>query len=151
MSNGESITRHVSYLRERIRRLQGLRGCTLDQYLGDIGLQEQVERNYQLAVECCTDIASRVLAIHRLTRPGRNREIFQILGQARLLPQELADVMSNMVSMRNWLTHVYMTIDPVEMYRHLQGDVAHFEAFEAIVLAWIEQLERGEQRDRQDN
>ena len=59
--------------------------------------------------------------------------------------------MSNMVSMRNRLTHVYMTIDPVEMYRHLQGDIAHFEAFEAIVLAWIEQLERGEQQDRQDN
>jgi uncharacterized protein YutE (UPF0331/DUF86 family) len=131
----------VNYLRERIRRLQDLGDCTLDQYLENIGLREQVERNYQLAVECCTDIASRILAIYCLTRPARNREVFQILSQARLLPQELADVMSTMVSMRNRLTHVYMTIDPVEMYRHLQGDIAHFEAFEALALAWIEQLE----------
>ena len=131
----------MNYLRKRMHRLEELRGYTLDQYLEDIALQEQVERNYQLAVECCTDIASRVLAIHRLSRPARNREVFQILGQARLLPQELADVMSSMVSLRNRLTHVYMTIDPVEMYRHLQEDLAHFEAYEATVLAWIEQLE----------
>lgn len=139
----------MNYLRERIRRLEELRECTLDHYLEDIGLRDQVERNYQLAVECCTDIASRILAIHRLPRPARRREVFQILAQARLMPRDFADVTSAMVSLRNRLVHVYMTIDPVEMYRHLQEDIAHFEAFESIASAWMEDLKARQKGDEQ--
>jgi uncharacterized protein YutE (UPF0331/DUF86 family) len=138
MSNDESTTRRLHYLRERVRRLEELRACTLDQYLADIGLRDQVERNYQLAVECCIDIASHFLAVRRLPRPERRRDVFLILAQAGLLPRDFADVMSEMVSLRNRLVHVYMAIDPVEMYQHLQEDILHFEAFEAIVLAWME-------------
>ena len=139
MSNDESIRKRLNYLHERVRRLEELRECTLDQYLEDIGLRDQVERNYQLAVECCTDIASHFLATRCLPRPDRRRDIFQILARAKLMPRDFAEVMGKMVSVRNRLVHVYMTIDPVEMYRHLQEDIAHFEAFEAIALAWIEE------------
>jgi len=100
-----------------------------------------VERNFQVAIECCADVAGQVLAELCLPRPDRRRDIFQVLTQNGLLPRDFADVMSKMVSLRNRLVHVYMTIDPVEMYRYLQEDIAHLETFEAIALAWIEEGE----------
>jgi len=65
------------------------------------------------------------------------------------MPRDFADVTSAMVSLRNRLVHVYMTIDPVEMYRHLQEDIAHFEAFESIASAWMEDLKARQKGDEQ--
>ncbi|RMF26635.1 MAG: DUF86 domain-containing protein [Chloroflexi bacterium] len=47
-----------------------------------------------------------------------------------------------MVSLRNRLVHVYLTIEPDKMYQHLQEDIRYFEAFEAVALGWLEEREQ---------
>jgi len=128
-------------LHERIERLKRLRGLSFQAYIEDELKRDAVERNFQVAIESCADIAGQVLAELCLLRPDRRRDVFQVLAQNGLLPRDFADVMSNLVSVRNRLVHVYLTIDPVEMYRRLQQDIPHFETFEAIALGWIEERE----------
>ena len=126
-------------MRERIKRLNRLHQLSYQEYISDDLKRDAVDRNFQVAIESCTDIASHVLAERRLPRPESRREVFQILAQANLLPQDFADVMSEMVSLRNRLVHVYLTIDPAKMYQYLQEDIPHFEIFEAVALGWIEE------------
>jgi len=129
-------------LHERVARLKRLRRLSFQEYIADDLRRDAVERNFQVAVECCADIAGQVLAELRLPRPDRRREVFQVLAQAGLLSQELANVMSNLVSLRNRLVHVYLTIEPDKMYQHLQEDIRYFEAFEAVALGWLEEREQ---------
>ncbi len=111
MSNAERMKKHVEHLHERIKRLKRLRRLSFQEYVEDDLQRDVVERNFQVAIECCADVAGQVLAELRLPRPDRRRDIFQVLTQNGLLPRDFADVMSKMISLRNRLVHVYMTID----------------------------------------
>jgi len=128
----------VEYLQGRIERLKRLQRCTLEEYLRDETLRDAVERNFQVAVECCTDIASHIIAGRGLRHPDKRRAVFQMLAQEGLLSWDRAGMMADLVGLRNRLVHLYLTVDPVKMYQYLQEDVAHLETFLAFVIGYLE-------------
>ena len=128
----------VRYLQERIERLKRLQQCSLEEYLRDETLRDAVERNFQVAIECCTDIASRIIAERGLQPPDKRRAVFQSLAQEGLLSWDYAGVMADLVSLRNRLVHLYLTVDPVKMYQYLQEDVTYLETFLAFAVGYLE-------------
>lgn len=52
-----------------------------------------------------------IIARLSLRAPRDYADVFRILGEAVVLPQELADQMQNMARLSNLLVHIHWTID----------------------------------------
>jgi uncharacterized protein YutE (UPF0331/DUF86 family) len=75
-------------LDESIRRLKERQAISLAAYRTDWETQDVVERNFQVAIECCTDIASHLLVSYGLQRPSTRKDVFRILADAGYLDPE---------------------------------------------------------------
>jgi uncharacterized protein YutE (UPF0331/DUF86 family) len=82
--------------------------------------------------------------VYGLERPEVQRDVFLILARTGYLDDEYARRMSEMVSFRNLIVHVYWTIDVQRLYRYLHEDVALFESFRDFALQIIEAEESGD-------
>jgi len=138
MLNANSISLRLAKLDECIARLKEQQNISLDEYRANPVVQGSVERCFQVAIECCTDIASHLLSGYRLKRPARRRDVFKVLAEAGYLDTEYAEVMARMVQLRNRLVHLYWDVDPERMYQYLQEDVVYLERFRAFTLAVME-------------
>jgi len=128
----------------------------LEQYKNDLIRQSAVERFFQVAIECCTDIANHIIVAYGLKRPTQRKEVFQILYEAGYLEKNYADVMMKMVQLRNRLVHIYWNaqtfglpqrgrrprrcIDPESMYNYLQNDIVFLEKFKVFTIGIIKNL-----------
>lgn len=143
MLNGKSIMWRVARLDECIARLKSEQGISLKAYQTDPRVQGFVERSFQVAIECCTDIAGHVVAGLGLERPADRKGLFRILGEAGYLDPELAAAMVQLAQLRNRLVHLYWDIDPERMHHYLHHDVVFLERFRAFALGLLEaQLEQ---------
>ena len=138
MINVESMNARLRHLQERIERLKALRSASRDAFFRDTTTRDAVERNFQVAIECCLDIAKHVILARKLQRPDAVRDVFKTLEQAKLLPADFAQVMTDFAGMRNLLVHHYMTVDPEKLYTSLQNDLPYLERFTEITVAFIE-------------
>lgn len=112
---------------------------SLEEYLSNSMVQSATERLFQIGIECCVDIASHIIAARGLKRPAYRRDVFQVLEQAGYLDTEFASQMVEMGKLRNRLVHLYWDIDPNEMYKYLQEDVALLKRFRTFALALLEE------------
>lgn len=81
MLNGESITERVQHLLGRIEALRGFRELSREAYLRDTTVQAAVERHFQVAIECCLDIAKHIIVGRSLQPPTELRQVFQYLRE----------------------------------------------------------------------
>ncbi len=89
-----------------------------------------------MAIEACVDIAAHVIADRGLPVPATYAEVFDVLGQARLIPAGLRDAMVRMARFRNVIVHEYTRIDPeivVQILRHHLDDLT---SFHTAALGW---------------
>lgn len=105
-------------------------------------MQGSVERCFQVAIECCTDIASHVLVGYGLKRPASRMDVFNVLADAGYLDRDYTGIMARMVQLRNRLVHLYWDVDPERMHQYLREDVEHLECFRALALVIMEGDER---------
>jgi uncharacterized protein YutE (UPF0331/DUF86 family) len=59
----------------------------------------------------CTDIGNHIISVYGLERPEAQRDVFLILARTGYLDDEYAQRMSEMVSFRNLIVHIYWTGD----------------------------------------
>lgn len=125
---------------------KGSRAIPGRKYQADEFAQSSCERYMQVAIECCTDIASHLLSAYGLRRPAERRDVFRVLAEAGYLEPDYAERMVQMVQLRNRLVHLYWDIDPAKMYHYLQNDLALLQRFRAFTVAILEKAlrEQGE-------
>lgn len=141
MLNVKSITLRLERLDNCPEQLSDLQRLSLDEYKGNKLAQGSTERYFQVAIECCTDIASHLIAAYGLKRPADRKDVFKVLGEVGYLEENYATTMVQMVQLRNRLVHLYWDIDPEKMYGYLQNDLVLLERFRGFALATIESAE----------
>lgn len=110
MIDAEVVRRRLGRLQRCLRRLERLTPGLSDDDALDIA-----ERNLQVAIQACIDIASHVLASNGESVPDTYGELFTALSRLGWLPPELASRLRRAVGMRNVLVHDYLDIDPVRL------------------------------------
>ncbi len=92
----------------------------------------------EVAAQACLDIANRIIAIEQLEKPQDYYEAILRLGEAEVLPKELAEKLAPLAGFRNILVHEYLDVDWDEVYANLQelGDLYRFMEH---VKAWLSQ------------
>ena len=122
-----------------LTQLRNLQKLALDEYRKNNLVQGSTERYFQVAIECCTDIASHLIAAYGLRRPAGRKDVFKVLGEAGYLEEDYARTMVQMVQLRNRLVHLYWDINAEKMYGYLQKDLVFLEKFKVFALAAVEE------------
>jgi len=130
------VLRKLADLDAYVEELREYQGLTVAAYLADWKTQRVVERTLQIAIECCLDIASHAISDRKLRVPTTYAEMYEILGEARLLDVSLCEAMIRIVGFRNLLVHDYAKLDATRVVRILNEHLEDFMRFRAAVLSW---------------
>jgi uncharacterized protein YutE (UPF0331/DUF86 family) len=132
------IIARLARLDEYVSRLKRFENLGLEDYLNDYDLQAIVERNLQLSIQVCIDIANYVIARRKLTFPAEQENIFTMLGREGILPQKLAGRIKGMVNFRNILVHDYTEIDSEKVYIILKQGLIDFSDFARAIIKFMD-------------
>jgi uncharacterized protein YutE (UPF0331/DUF86 family) len=137
MVDRELVLRKIADLEVYGEQLRAYREVTPDEYRRDWRVQRIIERTLQIAIECCVDMASHVIADRRLRVPATYAETYEVLAEAGLLDTPRREAMVRMAGFRNVLVHGYARLDPAMVIGILRNHLDDFAAFRAAVLSWL--------------
>jgi uncharacterized protein YutE (UPF0331/DUF86 family) len=137
-SNG--IERRLDELSERLARLGALQGKTRSEFDRDPFLRDIVERNLEIAAQCCIDISHRIISLEGARKPTDYYDAILQMGELGVLPAEFARQLAPLAGFRNVLVHEYVRVDWGRVYDHLQH-LEDLKRFADLIRAWLR--ERG--------
>lgn len=123
-------------LRECLNKLEPFRDKARDEFDKDPYLRDIVERNLEVAIQCCIAMAHRIISIEEAVKPTDYYEGFIILGQMKVLPIDFSKKIASMAGFRNILVHEYIGLDWDEVYRNLQS-LSNLHKFAEFVRGWM--------------
>ena len=106
-----------------------------DQISADVREERFVEHSLQLAIQAALDVASHIVADQRLGEPKSNRELFELLAKAGVVPAELSAPLQAMAGFRNVLVHGYDEVDLAIVRDVLERHLGDLDRFVAVVRA----------------
>lgn len=130
------IERRLDELSERLARLAPLKERPVDDFYEDAYLRDIVERNLEIAAQCCIDVCHRIISIEGAIKPRDYREAILRMAELGVLPASLAQRLAPLAGFRNILAHEYLAIDWDEVYANLvKSD--DLELFAEQVRGWL--------------
>ncbi len=114
------IERRLDELSERLAKLEPFKNRSLSDFQEDSYLRDIVERNLEVAAQCCIDICNRIIAVENLRKPADYYEAFMILGETRILSMDFAKNIAPIAGFRNVLVHEYLKLDWEMVFENLQ-------------------------------
>lgn len=73
--------------------------------------QDSIILNIQRAREACIDIAMHIVSTNKLGVPQTTRQVFDILNEANIIDERLADRLKAMVGFRNIAVYDYQALN----------------------------------------
>ncbi len=115
------IERRLDELNERLARLEPLRNKPRSDFDADAYLRDIVERNLEIAAQCCIDISNRIISLEKAQKPKDYHEAIIRMGELGVLPSKFARSLAPIAGFRNILVHEYLSVDWDEVYRQLKN------------------------------
>ena len=95
----------LSELSERLARLEPLREKERAAFDEDVYLRDIVERNLEIAAQCCIDIYHRIIAVEGAAKSRDYYEAIVRQGELGVLPPDFARSLAPIAGFRNVLVH----------------------------------------------
>jgi len=132
------ILERVQRLLTDINDLRDLQSeVSFEVYRRDKFKRKFIERTLQTALEACLDIGNRLISVAGLRQPADNRDVFLIMIEAGILPQERLEAFQRMAGFRNVLVHEYTKIDDAAVYGVFQKRLDDLAVFAEAVLRYL--------------
>ncbi len=128
-----ALRNEIAYLRSEAGDV-----ASVQAYAGNMRLKRAVERSLQVAVEICLDIGRRIIALEGLRYPADNQDVFRILIEAHITPDDMVPTLLNMARFRNLIIREYARIDDAQVYAILQQRLSDFDAFTDVVRRYVQ-------------
>jgi uncharacterized protein YutE (UPF0331/DUF86 family) len=77
----------------------------------DLIARSAAERQLQIAIEICLDVARHIIAESGLPRPSTASDAFAILAEMGILPEDFLLTAQRMARFRNHLVHLYWDVE----------------------------------------
>lgn len=117
-------------------KLEPLKEKSREDFFQDEYLQDIVERNLEVAIQSCIDIANRIISLEQLEKPKDYYGSMIRLGEENILPYDFAQEFASITGFRNILVHEYLDIDWNEVYKNLQS-IGQFYNFIDYIIKWL--------------
>jgi uncharacterized protein YutE (UPF0331/DUF86 family) len=118
--------------------LQPLKDKTRIEFDQDPYLRDIVERNLEIAAQCCIDISHRIISLEAARKPIDYYDAILSMGESGVLPPEFARELAPIAGFRNILVHEYLNVDWDEVYRTLQH-LEDLQRFAALIRRWLQE------------
>lgn len=143
MDADEIILERLAFLRNEVAYLKRERNRvrSFKEYVDSTRLRRAVERSLQVAVEACLDVGRRLIALEGFRYPEHNRDVFQVLGEEEVVPQELLPALLDMARFRNLIVHDYARIDDAKVYAILKKRLGDLDQYARTIVAYLERRE----------
>ena len=132
------IERRLDELSERLARLEPFRDRDRSEFDQDPYLRDIVERNLEIAAQCCIDISHRIISLEGARKPVDYYDAILNMGELGVLPAEFARHLAPLAGFRNILVHEYVRVDWDEVYRALHR-LEDLERFAGLVRRWLQE------------
>jgi len=124
--------RVLTYLRELSDALKDwgkYQSISIEELRNERDKRNMVLHAMLVSIQASIDIATYIIAQKGLAKPSTYRETFEILGKEKIIPEELADELSDLAGFRNVLVHIYWGLNLEEVYAVLQNDLKTLYSF----------------------
>ncbi len=132
------IEKRLDELNERLARLEPLKNRPHTDFDQDAYLRDIVERNLEIAIQCCIDICHRLISLENVRKPTDYYEAILLIGELGIIPPAFAHKIAPMAGFRNILVHEYLVLNWDEVYRNLQ-QLSDLEKFANMIRGWLKQ------------
>jgi uncharacterized protein YutE (UPF0331/DUF86 family) len=139
------IERRLDELSERLARLRPLQDKSRSDFDEDPYLRDIVERNLEVAAQCCIDICHRIISIEKARKPLDYRDAIIRMGELDVLPPDFARTLSPLAGFRNILVHEYLGLDWDEVYDNLQR-LDDLSSFGDSIRSWLKAQQESNDR-----
>ncbi|RMG03758.1 MAG: DUF86 domain-containing protein [Nitrospirae bacterium] len=123
------ILSKVDVVRERVSRLREYSGVSFEKFLSDYTLRAAIERNLEVAIQGCIDIAKIIIKRERLREPEDNKGTFVVLAENGLISEESLKFLLPMAGTRNILVHGYDKVDESIIFGIIRRHLEDFDRF----------------------
>jgi uncharacterized protein YutE (UPF0331/DUF86 family) len=127
----KTIEKKIKAVQDRVKRLEQLSNTlsSFDKYQASPDVKDIAERNIQVAIEGCLDIAKIVISSKELPEPKDNKGVFTVLAEAGILSDASLKFLIPMAGTRNVLVHGYDKVDDSLIYGVLKRHLDDFAVF----------------------
>ena len=127
----KTIEKKIKAVQDRVKRLEQLSDTlsSFDKYQASPDVKDIAERNIQVAIEGCLDIAKIVISSKGLPEPKDNKGLFTVLAEAGILSDKSLKFMVPMAGTRNVLVHGYDKVEDSVIYGVLKRHLYDFGVF----------------------
>lgn len=133
----DEIASKLEMLEEYIAILKGYQHHDVEDLMRDHTLRGAVERYIEVALECMIDIGEMIISKEKLKRPDTYRDVFLLLGEHGILPDDFAKDLAPAAGFRNVLVHMYAKIDIDRLYYYLENNLEDIERFGEYIAQYL--------------
>jgi uncharacterized protein YutE (UPF0331/DUF86 family) len=125
----EEIKAKIAVVQERVRRLSGFRKLAFEAYLKNLMVKDAAERNIEIAIQACIDIARIIIKREGFREPEDNKGVFVVLSENSIISENSLKFLIPMAGTRNVLVHGYEKIDDAIIFGVIKKHLSDFNSF----------------------
>lgn len=137
MVDRDVLSARLNALEGYLAEIRGFRERTRDEFVEEPALHDLAERYLHLAAEAVADIAHHVIADEGYRQPANYKDAVEVLREAGLLNDTLAERLKDWMGFRNVLVHLYLAIDHGRAWEAIQEDLGDLEAFSTAMARFL--------------
>lgn len=135
----ERIGRRIKEIETRLKYLKQISQVDQAKFLTDHYISSTAERDLEIAIQSCLDIADHIVVKLGLELPKKDRkEIFQILASNKIIPLTSVPKLTAMAGMRNILVHEYLEIEREKVYQTINQDLDDIVIFLKAIQQFLD-------------
>ena len=130
----------VNYVQEMLNRLQSHQGKGFEEFAENFQAVDASLYELQTMLEAISDIAMHVVTGANLGSPNSRPEAIEMLAKNEIIPQDLAEKISQAVRMRNIIVHHYPRVNLRTVYDVIQDGLGDIVDFCAEIANYLDSL-----------
>jgi len=119
-TNRDLVRRKLELISENLRDLTTVMNQGKDHYLQTRTTRKLAERCIQEAIEAAADTNAHILSENGFGAPEDYRSGFQRMGEAKIIPLNLANELVPAAGLRNRIVHQYDRLDHEKIFHAIQ-------------------------------
>ena len=127
----KTLEKKIMTVQERVKRLEQISRnlSELHDYQMSPDIKDIAERNLQVAIEACLDIAKIIISTNDLPEPKDNKGVFTVLAEAGILSKKTLQFLVPMAGTRNILVHGYDKVEDSIVFSVIKQHLDNFAEY----------------------
>lgn len=127
----KTLEKKIKTVQERVKRLEVISRnlSELHDYQASPDIKDIAERNLQVAIEACLDIAKIIISTNDLPEPKDNKGVFIVLAESGILSKKTLQFLVPMAGTRNILVHGYDKVEDSIVFSVIKQHLDNFAEY----------------------